>query len=662
MDGILPSIPTQPPAPHQPQAQQFPQPFGQQPQQQAPPQGQRPVGRPSSDEAQQEQRVVRSAELKRLEAALPKQATDSKIQVYRISGPDGKRVSLRSAHTILISEIEEATAAAGVSSEEYITEALRAKFGEGKFNCRVFDRSGKPVLTVQPFTINLDEDDDDVSDDDGQDEDGGYEEDARDDPRNMGPQIQTYAPPAPPATFDAASYAALARKEREDEGRRGSDLMAVMMQSQQSSTQMMTLLMQQQQQAQQAAQESARQASEAAAARSSEMWKVLITTLAPIVVGLMTPKESLAEKLLVQQMAKPAPGISPEMTMMLKMMEDKNAAAPELMKQMLTLQTAAATSAIETQSKLTSTVIDGALARMRDLKGSDSGGDSGGGTMETIAKFAGPVIAAMMSRGQAAAPAEAFAPEQQLALPAPEPAPAPAPAPAPRRVRTPTPAAAVAEAPTPAAVAAPAPAAVTPPAAPVPAESDDRRIQSCLLTVSQLSTGKIPPAARWDALRWCITRMPAAMLEAVKADKSDDVLKLGTNAVLTEPTLIEWFGKPSSEGFLRECLSDMRLLTTGALTPEIANAAIQKQAAFVAGAKTAPVDAVPVQPADDAAAIARAEALHKASADAPPAPPAPPAGPEDVVIPPGDAAPVPEAKAKAKGKRRSPPAPAAPEA
>jgi hypothetical protein len=636
MDGALPPIPAQTPPQHP--GGGFPSPTGPSPAQRSG----GLVGRPSNDEAQQEARVVRTQELRRLEAVLPKQATDSKIQITRISGGDGRRISNRPVMTILISDLEEAVSGSGITSEEYITEQLRAKFNEGKFKCQVFDRAGKVVPGVQAFVLSLDEDDDGREDDGEEDEgeDGGYE----DDPRG----VPTFAPPPPPATFGGADYANQSRREREEERGRSNELLAIMMNAQQSNQQMMTMFMQQAQQQQAAQAEAARQAAEAAAARSSDMWKVLITAIAPIVGSMLQPKESTAEKLLLAQMSAPK-GMTPEMQVLLDIVKGKGDSAPQMMAEMLKLQNTAASSAIETQAKLTASVIDSTLSRMKELQ-SDRGGNEGGGTLESIAKIAGPVIAAMMARGQGQQ-AEAFDPaQQQVEQPPALPAPAPeAPAPAPRRQRTPPPPAP--EAPAAAAPPAPAPAPAVPaapPAAPVVEDTEDRRIQSCLLTVAQMSTGKVPPPARWDALRWCLNRMPPKMLEAIKASQDDEVLKLGTNAVLTEPRLIEWFTKPASEGFLREAISDMRLLALNQLTPEIAQKAIQKQAQWVAeqtGRISKPAEAPPAEkPVEKPAEAPQAEK----PAEQPAAPASD--GPEEVVPPPEE---------KPKGRKRRTPPPAA---
>jgi hypothetical protein len=176
-------------------------------------------------------------------------------------------------------------------------------------------------------------------------------------------------------------------------------------------------------------------------------------------------------------------------------------------------------------------------------------------------------------------------------------------------------------------------------------DTDDRRIQSCLLTVAQMSTGKVPPPARFDALRWCLNRMPPTMQESIKAGKDDEVLKLGTNAVLTEPRLLEWFAKPASEGFLREAISDMRKLALNQLTPETAQLAIQKQAQWVAeqsGRIAKPAEAPPAEKVAEVVAP---------PAEAPAAPPT--AGPEEVVAPPETP---PEAAPKGRRRRTPPPA------
>lgn len=580
----------------------------------------------AEDEAQQQARALRAQEMKRLEALLPKQATDSKIVITRISGFDGRRVSHKPVMTILISDLEEAIQTTGVTSEEYIKDRLLEKFDKGKFRCQVLDRTGRPVAGIQPFVMSLD--DDVESDDEEEPEDDDQDEDLLSPlprtpsgaPMTPLPTPPMAPPPPPPPSFSGESFVSQIKKEKEEEKAKTMDFFAALTTAQQSNQQMMLMFMQQMQQQQQAMLEASRQAAEAAASRSAEMWKSIITVLGPVVANLLQPKESVAEKLLLAQMQQQRQ-LSPEMQLLIEQMKSQNNTA--MFKEVLSLQTSAATAAIETQAKLTSTIIDSALAKMQQLSvgGPEPREES---TLETIAKIAAPVIAAYMSKHAGGADQQALAQlheplrgddgDDEAALdddvdddaapadPTNPPPPRAAPAPAPQAPPAP-PVVVVAETPPP-----PPPQAAADPAA---------GIKGTVLTIVRMLTGDIPPSHRWRALAWCLDHLPPPVIQAIERGDEAQVLQLCAPAVAAEPMLLQAFADPAFEPFLRDAVADMQRLLKRQVTEAYAKEAVRKQAALVRARSAKPADAsvAPDAPRPEAA---------PPSADAVQAPPAPP--------------------------------------
>jgi hypothetical protein len=572
-----------------------------------------------ADPEAQQAKVERTAEIRRLESLLPRQAVDSKVLIYRLrEGEDRPALNAKPRITLLASELEQAQAD-GADAGSVIESRITEKYDSGRFLCRVVDRKGAAVPAFSPWIVDLDDaaddgedDGDDAGGDDGGDEAppvgnhgrGGQIPGYAPAPQGINPMTglpweyaQTYqphgyaqgyqaAPPPPPQDFDRAPVVAAAKEAREDEARRSSELVTVMAQMQQQSTQML-LAMQQQ------AREEARQREEREEKRRAERTQTLLAlapTLLPILERFIAPKPQQT-------------GLTPEMTILIETLKsrDNSSSMKDMMgfmfeaaKAQTSLQAQAAQTAIATQADLMGVVNKNMMEQLKnawEVKGGESGGkDNGGGVMDTIVKLA-PALMAGLAQGAAQAPAAPSfnpAPEAQ-ALPAPAPAPVV------------TPAVPVQKVPAPAAPVAPVQKA---PAPAKPAPSEDERILGCLNTIMQMEQGKVPAEQRWDALRWCLDTMPDSLKNAIRADSEGQVMSLGSNAVMRSAELLTWIGDEKHIGFLRACVSDMRLLLTATLDAHRAASAVtemrdylaQKGAVQAAPAPVAAPEAAPVAP------------------------------------------------------------------
>lgn len=649
MDGQLPSIPSPTGSPTPPP------PMGAAP---APHLGFTPAlpgagvrGRPSNDPDQQVAREVRANERRRIESLLPKAATDSKIRVFRLKeGQDRPAAHAKHALMVLMSELEEVKSEQGIDTSDYIREKLTEKYGdEGRFVCQAYDRDNR-MLGIPSWEINLDpnaQDDDggEPAGDDGDEEERQQqadeeerqqqaqqrEEEIRQAAQRQAAAVQEQKPPAAPAT-DMAQLAAIISAMNSN---KGPDTAAIMAQMQQQSTQMFVAMLQQQTAAQQAAAER----DEKRRSERNQTFMTLLPLLLPMLKdAFFAPKKE---------------GLDPATMILIETLKSQNAANPatsmisvmaEMAKAQSQLQSQAAAGAVEMQGQMTSMVMGQMMSTLKDamnMKANLPAAEKEDSTMDMLAKVALPLIAgyaAQRQQAQAGPSPEELAQQHEATTPPALPAPAPAaPAPAPARPRPPAPA---------------APAAA-------PAPTDDERIYRCLETIMRLSNGAIPANQRWDALEWCSVNMPARMLAAIRTNREDDVLSMGSSAVASHADLLEWFSKDGSVDFLKAAITDIRLQALKQTTPDYVAKAVMLNQAFVDKHYPKPVKPAPAPKPAPVVEPPKPAPVPPAEAPAPtpPAPEAPPAAPPaepktvDAVVVPPEAPAAPEAEGAKRRKR-----------
>lgn len=567
------------------QAPQMPQ-AGFAPQQQAQPTGMR--GRPMNDPEMQIVKVERTQEIRRLEALLPKQAVDSKVQIFKLKdGEDRPSASAKPKITLLATDLEKGVQE-GSDSESLIEERIKERYSEGRFFCKVVDRLGKMVGAFPPWMVDLN------NEEDGDEEEDPEDEDLKGDPNGdppPGPMMgginpmtgQPWAysgypppmpPPPPPQAMDARTFMDVARETRDESDKKTTDLMGIFAQMSQQST---TMLMAMQENARR---EDARREEREEKRRTerNQLLLSLLPTLLPIVKDFIQPKKT--------------EGMSPELQLLISTLQSKDQTGGmkdmmsfmiEASKAQAGLQASAAQSAMATQAELSAMMTKNLVEQLKTTMELKAGGGerSEGGMMDTIGKLAGPLLASMAAAQQQQPPAPAFIPAQ----------PAPAPEPVqPALAHTPQPAAPVVKAPAPPAKPQPAPT----PAKPEP--TDAARIGACLRTIQAMDVGKVPAAQRWDALRWCSDNMPESLRQAIRIDSEEQVMSLGMTAVVNDPALLAWISNTESVSFLRVALADIRRLLLGTLDAERASSAVKEQEAWV-NRKAPAVEVPPAAPA-----------------------------------------------------------------
>lgn len=545
-----------------------------------------PVGRPSNDPAQNEARIEKSRKTARLEGLTPTRAKDDKLNVFQTSNG---RARGKPVLTLLASEIEEALGQNpdGNQLDDMISQQMPDKYPDGTYKCQWYDRNNRPVTEPPAWEIDIG-DPADFEEEEEVDDGLG----PADDPRTMPvvtafPQPAAVPPPAP--VIDLAAVGGALREERREEGRRGNEMMTLVMSMQQMSQQQMQQMAQQQQQQMQQQQQWQREADERDRIRRQESRTTtitLITTMVPLVLPMiqawMAPKTagpSPEMSALLELVKGMATNKSSDVMVLEKMMEFQG----KMTERQMDLQSKGAGTAVEMQAKATSMVFDNMLSNMKKLmdnKPAESEGD--GGVLSTIGKIAGPFLA-NMAQNQQAPPEMEQAPPQQRAPRQPQSPSAKPQPPEPehrqeqvveparraRRVARPT------QAPVPTEQAS-APAAIDP--ATVPAV---KRVEGCLNVIRKLSLGKPPPNERWRAVAWVAKWLPDDVMAAVKAEDIPKAMTLGTEAALSNATILQWITDEGNQEFLKDVLTDVRLLVMGLVTQEIAEASIIKHGQFV---------------------------------------------------------------------------------
>lgn len=562
---------------------------------QAPPAN--PVGRPAGDPDVQEARVARHAERKRLESVLPKQATDSKIQIYKIKG--GRPIpNARPVMTILLSDLEKAKAeGAGDdadAADAFIAGKIAEKYDGGKFQCVVHDKLGKKVTDVPPWIVSLDEDDDGEDDDDPEEEiddqelqalTGGrgfpsYSGDARfpGAPFAGGQAPYPPAPPAPPA-MDIAPLASALRTERNDEARRSTEMMTIVTAMMQNSQQQQQLMLQQQQardeqyrreaiEREERSRKEAAEREERAEKRRGEFRQTLMT-MTPLLMPFIEKIFGLGKK---------AEGPDAMTAMLLEMVKQKSpdsdimkqmaGVMAEMTKQQMQLQGSGAQAAVDMQARASGVVFENMLKTMKELMANQSplAAQKEDSTLEQILKVAAPLLANMQ--------------QNQPAQPMPQPA-------APQQRAEPQAAdGQVVEAPRKRAPPRGRPAAAAAPQAP-PAEQHTpaQRIRGSLHVLRRMTTtgeGAIPPMERWAVLDWVRQTVPDDVKAAIAAGDKEQVILLCSSAAISDLSLLNWLKDTDNVAFVEDAIADIRALMEGKVTEEHAKKAIEAQVTFLA--------------------------------------------------------------------------------
>jgi hypothetical protein len=601
MDSALPQIPGQPAA-----APSFQNPAGQ-------PQLQRPPGRPADDPLKQEERTARHAERKRVDAVLPKRATESKIQLFRKDSRTGRRApGARPVLTVLVSELEKAQEE-NIDSDEYLQDALINKLGdraEGVYEAQTVDRRGTR-LDFPTFDVIVGEEPNPEDEDDPEGDDQGdlsleeeEEMDRLDAMQRGNRSAPTFVappqgPPPPAPHVDIGVIDDFGRRNRDEAKNETASTMALIMQAMQSSQSAQLAAQAQQTQLMVAALQSQRPAESG----NKDLIIALVTALAPMLNRMTEPKppDPMLQALLVKMIDKDGTGGMQEM---LKIVPSMIAQAA---KQSSDLQAQASQSTALVQGELMKGMVTQTLQVMRESQRERlaPGEKEGGSTFENVARIAAAVLPQLMGKGQPPAeePASAVLAQAPAALPAPRPT-------------RPTP-----KAPPP--VAAAPVAAPGAPVQPRTSRNDPQnRIRTCLNEIAKLQVGATAAEKRWDLAAWVMKNAPPPVIAEIRQQSFDGVIAVCSEAVIVAPKLLEWIAVPANQEFLKEFLDDARKLEGGAISEEYATQQVIKTRAQQKPRSPAP-DPTPPKPA--AAEIPTKPAEPAAAAPAAPAAPATPA-------------------------------------
>lgn len=621
MDAILPPAPQQ-----QAAAGAYPIPQQVQPQQPQLQPGMLPRGRPPADPEVAEAKAQRHQERRRVEGVMPKKALDSKILIYRTKRgrpiPGAKPVC-----TVLISELEAATADGAQDPEEYLRSRLAEKIGDrdptGVFQAVTVDRRGARISEVPPFDLTLTDDGGEEDDDDPEDEDdgpGGFDPGESEDYDFRGqhplpPPAQQQAPA--PTHVDLAVVDDIGRRNRDEEKSKSSENTALLLGMFQSMAQQQAAAQQQQTQLFL----SVMQANQQKADAGGGTMVALITALAPVLAKVLEPKpvdtstRDLMLPLIMKLLEKDKDRVDPGAEMMKTIPQILG----EVSKQQIAMSNLGAESTVRNSAKMNELLMNQMMTMARDVAAQAKPQEKGeGGGMSQIAQIAAAVLPALMGNRQQAPPEPGYdsqQPQQALPAPEPQPEPAPAPNPAPRRRAAKTPP------PQPAAAAEPAPA----PAPVRPPPTEESRIRGCLQTIRKLEDGSIGAEKRWEALKWVLDRAPERVKVAIRAQSTEKVMQECAAAVLPEAALLTWVSDSEHIDFLTDALDDVRLLEAGQVTEEHAAAKVAALRVHQAKGKTAAEAArAAKQAAEDGKPPPQPAAPAPAAAETPAPAPLPP--------------------------------------
>lgn len=559
MDGLMPPPPPGAPAPvAQPGAPGFmPSSYGGYP---AAPTLPNPQGRPSKDPDAQERRAKDAAALSKFVEALPKEATDYRVAVFRLKGRRGTQREHRPVLRILLSELEEQTSSGG-DPKDYIENRLSERFGDrpGRFICIAQNAHGKPIDKIASFeiTLNMDDEEEDDMDDEEYEEIPVLDEPPFSHGGRPGEvpwwQQQPPAPPHEPPPDAMAQATALLDRQRTSEQSNTALMLGMFQnmqqQAQQSSQMMTTMLMSMSQdrerrEAEQRDRERAeREARDREERNRSESRMALFAALAPAFAPVLNrmvegKKDEVTPVLLAKLLDSDnnRQGAHELIALMSEASKQQVLMQGEMARQNMQQQA-------ETNKSMISHVLQMAQQSVEAQRQLDQNHEDG--PMDTFANILGALTPLL----QNAQGAPASMPVTNV-----QPVQAVSPAPVQQPVaRSQPPVDRTAEA------QATRPHAAQPSRETHPQYTDADWIRASLTTIRQMHAGQIPPEQRWAAMQWMASVLPQELLQAIASSDEQQVNIQCAEAVLSDPTITEWL-MGDGEDYLRDVISDFGML------------------------------------------------------------------------------------------------------
>jgi hypothetical protein len=519
----------------------------------------RPVGRPSGDPEQQEQRVERQQMKQRLRNILPTAMTDGRIAIFRLEGRKGrtKKNNGKPVMQILFGSLEKAIAEGGYTDTgDYVKDQLKDKYGDsGRFLWEAQDNRGRTMPEAGEHEVDLSEGTDDEPEEENVDENDNDQSLSDLEPQQ--PQFFQQAPPPPP--FDAAVHARTVREIITEEKKGAESMVTVLMTMMQSQAQQQQLAMQAQMQQAEARrmEEDRRREREEAKEREErkmEMERLRIDSEKREKEESRREERERERRTAEQQMQMQffqAIFNRPDTTtpMLMKMIESKGdrdgmkdmfSLMSEASKQAMMTQGEGAKHMLAAQAEASKTLVSNVMGIAQQMvsaqveAGQNEGNDDPMEKMARIFKMIAPAIGAL-GQGNNSVPQQQQ-PQQPQRL---------AQQPNVQQQRT------------------------VPPA---------EWIKGGLYTIMRLETGEIPIQQRWQALKWCADNLPKPMLDAIRSGVEDSVLTIGAQGM--DETIMGWVADENHAQFLRDCIADIQRILIGALTQADVKASLEKHAAY----------------------------------------------------------------------------------
>lgn len=575
--GMLPPVPgmnppTQPAPIYQPPQPQPPQ----------------PVGRPSSDPDRQQQRAERHQQRQRFVDALPKQATDSRVSIYRLRGRSGSQRESTPFLKILLSDLEEAKNN-GTEPDDFITEAICEKDDRpARYICMPQDSHGKSIPSLASWTVEVNMDDaESFTDDDDDDTENIPIFDFS--PNRMPPDFDGnfQQPPIMPPPDAMREAREMMREQREAEKQEKTDsigmvtsmLTSMMNLSQQAQTMQMQMLQMQQVSDKQAAEERRREderRAEREQARQEARTQLLvglIPAIMPILTKVMEGKEDKITPVLLAKVIEGSAGnndlnsivtlmgeaTKQQLLVQGEMTRNNIAQQSEASKMMMTHVLKMAQDTISAQRKLDSDKDDGPLDKLADVITAIGPMLSHAQPPLPAAATPQPVSMSMPQRTQL---------PQRSQLPPPQAAPQPAQPQQPQQTSQPT-------------------------RETYPDVTDEQWLSGALHAVRNMSSGAVPPEQRYQGVQWMAQVLSPTLLQAIAAGDEQQVLQHSAPIVMADQTLMDWLSEDEEQEFLREIIEDIRQLLTGELTEARAEHMVAMQRAHVASQRGAAAETQP---------------------------------------------------------------------
>ncbi len=520
-----------------------------------------PQGRPSKDPDAQERRAKDAAALGKFMEALPKEATDYRVAVYRLKGKRGMQREHRPVLRILLSELEEQTDTGG-DPKDYIQNRLSERYGErpGRFICIAQNAHGKPIDKIAPFeiTLNMDGEDDEMEEDDE------YEDiPVMDSPFGPNGEQQDDVPwwhkPPPGAPRDPppdvmVQATALLDRQRNSEQSNTALMLGMFQnmqqQAQQSSQMMTTMLMTMNQDRERREAEQRDRERQEREARDREersrsenrvaLFAALAPALAPVLNRVVEGRKDEVTPVLLAKLLDSdnnRQGAHELIALMSEASKQQVLMQGEMARQNMQQQA-------ETNKSMISHVLQMAQQSVEAQRALDANREEG--PMDTFANILSAVTPLLQNAQGAPSTGTMPQPMPQAAPPQPHPRPAPPPRPAP----VDQPAEAQARRPQ---------EGQQPSRETHPHYSDADWIRASLTTIRQMHAGQIPPEQRWAAMQWMATVLPHNLLQAIASNDEQQVQVQCMEAVLSDQTITNWL-LDDGEEYLREIISDFGML------------------------------------------------------------------------------------------------------